>query len=114
MPATLLLGFPWYLLTGLVFVPLPHPPALWIPVTVSVAMAAFTIFLLRRWAKAANWGEMHEWALSFGVLLVCMSAGFLGSSLWLKMDVIFKAVLNILVVAGMLALARRIRQHPAR
>ena len=111
LPAMLLLGFPWYLLTVLVFVPLPHPPALWIPVTVSIVWAAITIFLLQRWAKAANWGEMHEWALSFGVLLVCMTAGFLGSSLWLKMDVIFKAVLNLLAVAGMIELARRIRRR---
>ncbi len=113
LPATLLLGFPWYLLMVLVFAPLRHPPALWIPVTASIAWAAITIFLLRRWAAAAGWGEMHEWALSFGVLLVCMTAGFLGSSLWLKMDIIFKAVLNALAVLGMLALARRIRQRTA-
>jgi hypothetical protein len=54
---------------------------------------------------------MHEWALSFGALLVCMTAGFLGSSLWLKMDVIFKLVLNVLAVAGMVELARRIRRR---
>jgi hypothetical protein len=113
LPATLLLGFPWYLLTVLVFVPLPHPPALWIPVTASIAWAAITIFLLRRWATAGGWGEMQEWALSFGVLLVCMTAGFLGSSLWLKMDIIFKVLLNVLAIAGMLALARRIRQRAA-
>lgn len=114
LPATLLLGFPWYLLMVLVFVPLPHPPALWIPVAASIAWAATTIFLLRRWTGAANWGEMHEWAFSFGVLLVCMTAGFLGSSLWLKMDIMFKAVLNVLAVAGMLALLRRICQSPVR
>jgi hypothetical protein len=111
LPTTLLLGFPWYLLTVLVFVPLPHPPAVWIPVAASMAWATITIVLLRRWAKAANWGEMHEWALSFGVLLVCMTAGFLGSSLWLKMDIVFKALLNLLTVAGMIELARRIRQR---
>ena len=43
-----------------------------------------------------------------------MTAGFLGSSLWLKMDIIFKAVLNVLAVAGMLALVRRIRQRLVR
>jgi hypothetical protein len=109
LPATLLLGFPWYILMVLVFV--PRPLALWIPVTATIAWAAMTVLLLRRWAAAAGWGEMHEWALSFGALLVCMTAGFLGSSLWLKMDVIFKLVLNVLAVAGMVELARRIRRR---
>mgnify|MGYP000991022962 CR=1 FL=1 len=77
----------------------------------SVAWAALAIFLLRRWADASNWGEMHEWALSFGVLLVSMTAGFLGSSLWLKMDVIFKVALNLLAIAGMIGLAYRIRRR---
>ena len=113
LPSTLLLGFPWYILMVLVFVPRPHPLALWIPVTATIAWAAMTILLLRRWAGAVGWGEMHEWALSFGVLLVCMTAGFLGSSLWPKMDVIFKLVLNLLAVAGMVALALRIRQRAA-
>jgi len=113
LPATLLLGFPWYILMVLIFVPRLHTPVLWIPVLASIAWAAITIFLLRRWATAANWGEMQEWALSFGVLMVSMTAGFLGSSLWPRMDLIFKLVLNVIVVAGMLALARRIRQRTA-
>jgi hypothetical protein len=110
-PATLLLGLPWYILMVLVFVPRPHPVALWIPVTATIAWAVMTVFTLRRWAAGVGWGEMHEWALSFGVLLVCMTAGFLGSSLWLKMDVIFKVVLNVLAVTGMIALAQRIRRR---
>jgi hypothetical protein len=107
--ATLLLGFPWYILMALVFV--PRPLALWIPITATIAWGAMTIALLRRWVSAFGWGERHEWALSLGVLLVCSSAGFLGSSLWPKMDLIFKAVLNVLAVAGMVVLALRIRQR---
>jgi hypothetical protein len=42
-----------------------------------------------------------------------MTAGFLGSSLWPKMDVIFKLVMNLLAVAGMVALALRIRPRAA-
>jgi hypothetical protein len=111
LPASLLLGFPWYLLMILIFVPLPKPPALWIPVTATLGWAAMTVVLLRRWASASGWGEMQEWALSFGVLLVCMTAGFLGSNLWPKTDIMFKLVLNLLAVAGMIVLARRIRQR---
>lgn len=108
---TLVLGFPWYLLMALVFAPQSRPLPLWIPVAATIAWAVLTIFLLRRWASASGWREIHEWALSFGVLLVVMIAGYLGSSLWLKMDVIFKAVLNVLALAGMLLLAVRIRQR---
>ena len=104
---------PWLLLpaTLMVLVFVPRPLALWIPVTGTIVWAVLTIFLLRRWAAAPGWGQMHEWSLSFGVLLVCMSAGFLGSSLWPKMDVIFKLALNVLTVVGMIVLARRIRQR---
>ena len=109
--ATLVLGFPWYLLMALIFAPQQHPLALWIPVTASVGWALLTIFLVRRWASASGWGEMHQWALSCGVLLVVMIAGFLGSSLWLKMDVIFKAALNVLAFAAMVLLAVRIRRR---
>ncbi len=111
LPATLLLGFPWYILMVLVFVPRPIP--LWIPVTATIFWGTMTFVLLRRWASAVGWGEMHEWALSFGVLLVCMTAGFLGSSLWWKVDVIFKLVLNVAAVVLMLALLRGIRQRAA-
>lgn len=109
LPATLVLGFPWYILMVLVFV--PRPLALWIPVTGTIAWAAMTVALLRRWASATGWGEMQEWALSFGVLLVCMTAGFLGSNLWPRMDVIFKLVLNLLAVAGMIVLAGQVRRR---
>jgi len=111
LPATLVMGFPWYILMVLIFAPRPQPPALWIPVSATIAWAAMTVVLLRRWASASGWGEMQEWALSFGVLLVCMSAGFLGSSFWLKMDIIFKVVLNVIAVVGMVALARRVRRR---
>jgi len=114
LPFTLLLGFPWYALMGLVFVPNPPAVPLWIPVTASIGWGVMTIFLVRRWASASGWGEMQEWALSFGVLLVLMTAGFLGSSLWIKMDLIFKALLNAIAFAGMIVLARRIARRAAR
>lgn len=112
LPATLLLGFPWYILLVLVFV--PRPVALWIPILASVAWGVMTIAVVRRWASAPGWGEMQQWAISLGVLLVIMIAGFLGSNYWPKMDIVFKAVINGLAVAGMIVLARRIqRRAPA-
>jgi len=109
LPVTLLLGFPWYILMVLLFAPLR--PALWIPIAAALVWAVITILLLRYWAAASGWGELHEWALSFGVLLVSMTAGFLGSNVWPMTDLIFKLVLNVLAVAGMLMLARRIKKR---
>ncbi|MBI3477927.1 MAG: hypothetical protein HY010_19510 [Acidobacteria bacterium] len=111
LPVTMLLAFPWYILMALIFV--PQPLALWIPVTGTIAWAAFTFFLLRRWVSADGWGEMHEWALSFGALLVCMIAGFLGSSLWPRIDLIAKIVLNGIAFGSMILLAIQIRRRSA-
>ena len=48
-----------------------------------------------------------------GATLVCMIAGFSGSSHWPRIDLIGKAILNVLAVVGLLLLAARIRQRPA-
>jgi len=106
---TMALVFPWYALMALLFVPRPVSP--WPPLIAGLAWAALAIFLIRRWSSAAGWDDMHRWALSFGALVSQMSAGFLGSSLWPRMDVIGKVILNVIAVAGMIALARAIRQR---
>jgi hypothetical protein len=54
---------------------------------------------------------MHRWALSFGALLFSMAAGFLGSADWSRVDVMGKLILNIIALAGMIALARSIRER---
>lgn len=113
LPLTLILGFPWYALMALVFVPNLTSVALWIPIVATIAWAVMSYVLVRFWTSAAGWSEMHDWSLSLGVLLVCMAAGFLGSSLWLKMDIIFKAALNVLAVVGMVLLYSQIRGRTA-
>jgi len=108
---TMALIFPWYILMALLFIPRPIPT--WSPVVAGVAWAALAIFVIRRWSSASGWQDMHRWALSFGALLSMMAAGFLGSSLWPRMDVIAKVILNIIAVAGMIGLARSIRRREA-
>ena len=67
--------------------------------------------LMQRWASSSDWHDGHRWALAFGALLVCMLAGFLGSSSWSRMDVIAKALLNVIAVMLMIALGRRMRSR---
>jgi hypothetical protein len=108
---TMALVFPWYVLLALLFIPRPVPT--WSPLLAGVAWAALAIFVIQRWSSAAGWDDMHRWALSFGALFSSMAAGFLGSSLWPRMDVIGKIILNIIAVIGMIALARAIRRRSA-
>jgi len=106
MVAALVLGFPWYLLMFVVFAPRMEL-ALAVPVAASVLWGGAAFFVLQRWSQAAGWSDRHRWALSFGALLVCMLAGFLGASAWSRADTVAKGVLNVAAVAGMICLRRR-------
>ena len=48
---------------------------------------------------------MHRWAVVLGATLVCMLLGFSGSSSWPRADIVFKAILNVIAVAGFVLLA---------
>ena len=103
----MLFGFPWYRLMVLIFGERSTPP-FWIPMALGVAWAGFAYFFIRYWAAGRGWEDMHRWGLTFGAVLVCMIAGFSGSSTWLRMDLVGKCVLDVLAVAGFALLARRI------
>ena len=104
---TLLLGFPWYLLMTLIFGP-PRDIALWMPMAVGILWAALAYYLIRRWASAFNWSDLHRWSLVFSAALVCMIAGFLGSGLWPRADLVAKAILNVIAVVGFVWLGLKI------
>jgi hypothetical protein len=97
--ATLLFGFPWYLLMTLVFGP-RRELALYIPVIAALAWAAFVYLVARRWAASPGWRDTHRWTLIFSATLVCMIAGFGGSGSWPRSDVVGKIILNLLAVVG--------------
>jgi hypothetical protein len=107
-----LLGMPWWVLISLVFIPniSIDPP---IPLAVGVLWAVFAFFVIRRWSSGAEWGDMHRWALIFSAILVCMLGGFGGSSVWSRMDLTGKAVLNVIAVLCLLVLARKLRNPTA-
>jgi hypothetical protein len=109
---TLVMGFPWYVLIGLVFVPRMGLP-LWIPLVGGCVWALLSYLLVRHWAGLPGWQEMHEWALVFAAILVCMVAGFSGSSTWPRADMVAKLILNVVASAGMASLALKIRKRTA-
>jgi len=105
--AVLPLGFAWYALMTLVFVPRMYIPV-WIPMIGGIAWATLAFFLVRRWGSSAGWSDSHRWALVFSVILVCMVAGFSGSSAWSRMDLIAKFIMNVIAVVLLLLLGRNI------
>lgn len=101
------LGIPWWVLIVLVFIPnIPVAPA--VPLAAGVLWAALTFFAIRRWSSGAGWGDLHRWALVFGAILVCMVGGFGGSSVWPRVDLIGKIVLNAIAVLALIALGRKL------
>jgi hypothetical protein len=108
--AALLLGFPWYGLMVVVFGRWSQLP-LWIPMLSASIWGVAAFLLIGRWTTASGWQDRHRWALSFGGLLVCMLAGFLGAPAWSRMDTIAKGVMNLIAVACMLHLRAQIERR---
>jgi hypothetical protein len=104
---TLVFGFPWYLLMSLIFGPKRDIP-LWIPIIAGIVWASVIFFVIQRWVSSPGWSDIHRWALVFSATLVCMIAGFSGSSTWPRMDILSKAILNVFAVAGFIWLALKI------
>ena len=105
--AALVFGFPWYLLMVVIFAPRMDRP-LALTIGLAVAWAALAYVVVRRMARGPAWSDRHRWALCFGALVVSMLAGFLGASLWSRVDLVGKIVLNLAAAAAMIDLARRI------
>ncbi len=109
----LLLGFPWYVLLVLVFVPNPPVPA-WVAVIAGCAWAIVAFLILRNISSRPGWGDLHRWALIFGAMLVCMLCGFLGSNAWPAIDLVGKVVMNLVALIWMLWFGRTIRRRGLR
>jgi hypothetical protein len=81
---------------------------LWIPIIAGIVWASVIFFVIQRWVSSPGWSDIHRWALVFSATLVCMIAGFSGSSTWPRMDILSKATLNVFAVAGFIWLALKI------
>lgn len=113
-PAVLVIAFPWYALMALIFVPtLQHNISFWLPMAAGVVWAFLAYLLIRYWSASPGWSDMQRWAATFAATLVCMIAGFSGSSLWTRLDVVGKVVLNVVAMVGFVFLALKLRRRGA-
>jgi hypothetical protein len=106
-------GCPWYALMSFVFAPYSQVSAIpfWVPMAVGTVWGVSVIYLFRRFTSSAGWSSWHCYASIFAAILLCMSAGFLGSSAWPRIDLVGKLILNIIAVALLIRLGRVHRQR---
>jgi hypothetical protein len=104
------LGSPWYVLMRFVFARQEPHVAFGVVMAGGIAWAALVYLLLGHLTRSACWSDMHRWALTFGATLLCMVAGFSGSSTWKPIDIYGKAVLNLLAVIAFFLLLSRVRR----
>jgi hypothetical protein len=98
----------WYGLVLLAFGIAPaFPPAA--AVGAGLLLAALILCLLPRWAADPRWGRGHEFGVIFGTMLGSMLAGFVGLIGAAPADLYFKALVDLLAVALMIALGLRTR-----
>jgi hypothetical protein len=105
------LGMPFYALMSFVFAPKEPQIPFGEVLAAGIAWAVLVYLLLGRVIRSASWNDMHRWALTFGSTLLCMVAGFIGSSRWKPIDVYGKAVLNLLAVVAFFLLLSRLRRR---
>jgi hypothetical protein len=101
----------WYCLVLLAFGIRPaFPPA--IAMVTGLAVAAATIYLLPRFAAHPAWSDAHRMAIAFGTIVGAMTVSFAGFVYaTLPLDLYGKIVLDVLALAGLIALASKLRHR---
>ena len=107
------LGLPWYGLIVLAFTSAAKLYAFpfWLPMLAGIAWAAMAFLLFSRWSSAGGWSDAHRYALTFGAMLVPIIGGFIGSSSWLRIDLIGKVVLNAITIVLLIVLGQAIQKR---
>ena len=107
--AAFMLALPWFALIFLAYDVLPNLPVA-IPMAIGVILAGVAFALIARWSSTPGWRDSSRLALIFGAVVASMIAGFLVFALGraLPIDVIGKLVLNVIAVAWLIRLARRL------
>ncbi len=106
------LGMGWNFLIWTVFAASAPAPA---PVVFAAGAlwAVFTAAVIRRWGSAEDWGGVHEYALVFSATAVCMVGSLLQSSSWARVDQVGAAVMDLIALACLIALGRKlVRETP--
>jgi threonine/homoserine efflux transporter RhtA len=100
----------WFILVLLAFGIAPQfPPA--VAMGVGILLSAAILYLLPRWTAHPDWGDGHQYATVFGVILGSMLLSFVGFIGSLPLDLYFKIVIDALAVLLLIALGRHRRQN---
>jgi hypothetical protein len=90
-----------------------------LPVGATYAIAGLLALVgwtrIRRWSSSPAFGDRHRVALIIGALVASMAVGFVATfAISSRLDIAGKVVLNVLALALLLVLARRIGDRKAR
>ncbi|HVN93022.1 MAG TPA: hypothetical protein VMT38_04975 [Terracidiphilus sp.] len=113
------LGCPFYLLMSFQFAPKEPRVPFGVVMAGGMAWGAMVYVVVGWMTRSAQWSDVHRWALTFGATVLCMAAGYLGSSTWMPIDLYGKIGLNVVAVGAFFVLLARVRrqrpvQEPAR
>jgi hypothetical protein len=101
------MGAAWFLLIGQNFVPHPVEP-FWLAIAAGSAWAALAFALFVWWSSRPAWSEVHRFAAATGATLGCMAAPYMTIATWPKIDVVGKAIFDVLALIGFVLLARAV------
>jgi hypothetical protein len=109
----LVFGLAWYMLLVLQFSNIHALTSMpfWIPMIVGIAWGAMVFALMRHWSQSSVWTDMHRYAAVFATMLVCMTGGWLGASLWLRIDQIAQVVFDVAAIVLMIAFGRTLKKR---
>lgn len=103
----------WFGLVVLAFGIAPALPAPGVFAGYALLMA-LVLLILPRWAADAGWTERHSFGLFFGTLSGAMLASFAGFQGGATIDIAFKVATNLIALALMLLLGRKVAARAAR
>ena len=103
----------WYALVLLAFGIAPQfSPS--IAVGAGILLSTAIVLLLPRWTTHSDWGDTHQFATIFGVMLGSMLSSFVGFIGSLRLDLYFKIGVDALAFLLLIALGARFRRQSRR
>jgi len=100
-------GTAWFALISVIFIP-HRDVAVWISFIAGPIWAFFCFALVRFWSRSWGWGDWHRFAICFGAVFGCMAISDATYAGWTRTDLIAKFVFQVLAVAGLVWLGRKI------
>jgi hypothetical protein len=97
-----------YAIVLLAFGIMPSVPPI-IALLTALLLAIVPLNIIPSWVSGPYWNDHHSFGLISGIITGSMIAGFAGFIGSLTTDLIFKAAINVLAIAGLILLGLKIR-----